>query len=53
MERDFLIFKEVSFSRRNVMTQNDEEEEHEDPQGNKIENNAATNQNEKEVQSRI
>ena len=53
MERDFLIFKEVSFSRRNIITNIEEEEEHEDPQGNKVENNPATNQNEKEVQSRI
>jgi hypothetical protein len=27
MERDFLIFKEVTFSRRNIVSQHDEEEE--------------------------
>jgi len=58
MERDFLIFKETSFSRRKInhnqsnMYENDAEED-EDPLGNKNENNAAANQTEKEVQGRI
>ena len=41
MQRDFLIFKEVSFSKRGFMSQ--EEEEDEDPIGNKIDTNAAAN----------
>ena len=49
MERDFLIFKEVTFSRRGIVPQHDDEEEQEDAQGNKIENNVVTNQTEKEV----
>ena len=53
MERDFLIFKETSFTRRKINQNQYDAEEDEDPLGNKNENNAAANQSEKEVQGRI
>jgi hypothetical protein len=52
MERDFLIFKEVTFwdpKGRNLFNHLDEDEDHEDPQGNKIEMNHAANQTERDV----
>ena len=53
MERDFLIFKETSFSRRKANHSQYDAEEDEDPLGNKNESNAAANETEKEVQGRI
>lgn len=53
MERDFLIFKETTFSRRKINHNQYDGEEDEDPPGNKGESSAAVNQTEKEVQGRI
>jgi len=51
MERQFLIFKEATFSKRGIAKQTDEEEE--DPLGFKQENNLQANVSEQEVQSKI
>jgi hypothetical protein len=43
MERDFLIFKETTFSRRKINHNQYDGEEDEDPPGNKGESSAAAN----------
>ena len=53
MERDFLIFKEASFSIRGYHQTDQNEEEEQDPQGNKIVINKEAEKSEKEVQSKI